>query len=203
MILLSTTYLGNIQYYSKLASGQKIVLEAHENYQKQSYRNRCDIMAANGVISLTVPVLKGVADKTPIRDVRIDHRGAWQKGHWRSLMSAYASSPFYEFYADDLAPIYERRYEFLWDFNMDAQATVLKILKLQPDISISDDYIADSGENQDFRTSISPKPRLMRDDPAFRPQEYAQVFDDRYGFVPNLSIIDLICSEGPAWRGCL
>lgn len=198
MLILSTAYLGNIQYYSKLIrTGEQVVIEQHENYQKQSFRTRCDILAANGVITLTIPVLKTSGEKTPIRDTRIDYSKAWQHQHWISIVSAYQGSPYFDFYRDDFEPFYQKRYDFLWDFNEALQRTVLGLLEIDPAIEYSDEYICPAEGDGDFRNALSPKPRLNLPDPDFRAEPYYQVFSEKYGFIPNLSIIDLIFCEGP------
>ena len=122
MNLLSTTYFGPVQWYQKLNSGDITLIEAHENYCKQTYRNRCVIATANGTQSLTVPVERPTnvdLNRCPVRDIRISDHGRWRQLHWNALQSAYSESPFFEYYADELHPFFESRYDFLFDFNME------------------------------------------------------------------------------------
>lgn len=198
MLILSTAYLGNIQYYTKLLqTATPVVIEQHEHFVKQSYRNRCDILCANGTVSLTVPVYKSSGEKTLIRDVRIDYSKSWQHQHWNSIHSAYKGSPYFDYFGELFEPFYRKRIDFLWDFNRAMQQVALELLGIRPDFRYSDDYLRPGTNDQDLRHSLSPKPRLHRPDAAFRPAPYYQVFSERYDFVPNLSIIDLIFCEGP------
>lgn len=196
MTLLSTAYLGNIQYYSKLLGAEQVVIEQWENYQKQSFRNRCLIMTAGGVATLSIPVLKTSGEKTAIRDVRIDYSKAWQHQHWYSITSAYRNSPYFEHFEDEFAPFYRKRCDFLWDFNAAIQDTVCRLLGVRPRIEYSSEYIVAGEGDSDFRTSISPKTRLRSDDEDFLPAPYYQVFSDRFDFTANLSIIDMLFCEG-------
>jgi len=195
MILLSTAYYGNIRYYTKFFQDQPVVIEAHENYQKQSYRNRCRILTANGLADLTVPVVKDSGNKIPIKDVRIDYSKPWRHQHWYSIMSAYKNSAYYDYYYDIFEPLYSERFEFLWDLNEVIREKIFNLLKIKFEIKYSEDFYGDV-EN-DFRNSISPKKKYNVVDKNFQLVEYYQVFSDKYDFFPDLSIIDLIFCEGP------
>ena len=131
--LLSTAYLAPIEYYVVLANSERILLEQHEYYQKQSYRNRCRIATANGIMDLSIPV--DSAGKTPIRDLRISDHNNWQTHHWRSIETAYNSSPFFEYYADDFRPFFEKKWLFLWDFNLALFNKTLELLDIETKIS--------------------------------------------------------------------
>jgi len=196
-VLLSTTYLGPVQYFSKFLQFDEIWLETHENYSKQTYRNRCNIYSANGKLALTIPVLKGDDHKTLITDLRIDYNKNWQKLHWKGIESAYRSSPFFEFYIDELSGFYSKKFVFLFDFNMEILKTVLHILDVNPEIKFTDKfYLPAESFIKDMRSTITPK-RSIRSDKSFQPVQYKQVFEEKYGFIPNLSIIDLIFNMGP------
>ncbi|MCD7962780.1 MAG: WbqC family protein [Rikenellaceae bacterium] len=195
MILLSTAYYGNIRYYTKFFQDQPVVIEAHENYQKQSYRNRCRILTANGLADLTVPVVKDSGNKIPIKDVRIDYSKPWRHQHWYSIMSAYKNSAYYDYYYDIFEPLYSERFEFLWDLNEVIREKIFNLLKIKFEIKYSEDFYGDV-EN-DFRNSISPQKKYNVVDKNFQLVEYYQVFSDKYDFFPDLSIIDLIFCEGP------
>ena len=195
--LLSLAYLGPVQYFTKFLLYEAIWLEAAENYQKQSYRNRCNILSANGQMALTIPVTKD-KPKVKTRDIRIDNTLEWQKNHWTSIESAYSSSPFFEFLADDFAPFYSRKYHFLMDFILGLQQVVLEILDIDVPVQCTREYVKLPGSlTDDLRDCIHPKKRMQRADPDFHPAWYHQVFREKYGFVPNLSIMDLLCNEGP------
>ena len=118
-ILLSAAYLAPVEYYTILANSKEILLEGHEYYQKQTYRSRCKISTANGTMDLSIPVDK--SGKQLIRDIRISAHNDWQTHHWRSIESAYSSSPFFEYYSDDIQPFFEKKWVFLWDFNLEIQ----------------------------------------------------------------------------------
>ena len=144
MNLLSTTYFGPVQWYQKLNSGDVTLIEAYENYCKQTYRNRCVIATANGIQALTVPVERpenGDLNRCPIRDIRISDHGRWRQLHWNALQSAYSESPFFEYYADDLHPFFERRYDYLFDFNMEICHKVCELLDVRPELRLTDQYV--------------------------------------------------------------
>lgn len=216
--LLSTTYFGPIQWYQKLNRYDHCVIEQFDNFQKQTYRNRCRIATANGSQVLTVPVER-TEGKCLMRDVRISDHGAWRHLHWNALQSAYGESPFFEFYADDLHPFFERRWTFLLDFNMDITNKLCELLDIHPRLSLTTNYIPSmSGEEEksfgkeektpvedeksleemepfiDFREAIHPKHPLP--DADFAPRPYYQQHAPRNGFQPNLSILDLLFNEG-------
>ena len=200
-VLLSSAYLAPIQYFSKLISYQQIYIEYCESYLKQSYRNRTVILAANGPLQLSIPVADGPRAKGPIRDLKLSYDQPWQLMHWRGISSAYNSSPFFEYYADDLAAFFhEKKWRYLFDFNIDIQNTILKAVNLNIDIKPTIEYCP-QGEvpktTDDFRYAIHPKLQKQESDPHFFPVPYTQVFNEKWGFVPNLSILDLLFSEGP------
>lgn len=196
-VLLSPAYLAPVQYYTKFLCYEKILIEKEENYQKQSYRNRCNILSANGILPLTIPVIKD-QPKTKTRDIRIDYSLDWQKNHWVSIESAYSSSPFFEFFQDEFYKFYDTQYKYLLDFDLKIQDYILDQLELAPTIELTEDFYAEPDESiDDYRDSIHPKPRMQKEDSLFRPEFYYQVFYEKYGFVKSLSIIDLLFNEGP------
>ena len=263
--LLSTTYFGPVQWYQKL-NRHRCIIEQHDNFVKQTYRNRCVIASANGPQTLTVPIERYDGMKCAMRDIRISDHGNWRHLHWQALVSAYGETPFFEYYADDIRPFFEeRRWKYLLDFNLDITHTLCSLLDVRPDLTLSDHYIdadeticggggldgaveglngaaeslggangldgaaesfggADKGLDGavkslggavkglngaaeslgsssscslfvDYRDAIRPKHPLP--DAEFEARPYYQVRAQRHGFLPNLSVLDLLFNEGP------
>lgn len=195
--LLSTAYLPSAQYCSKFLIFEKVFIEKQESYQKQSFRNRCYIYGANGRQCLVIPVIKNHAEKTPISRVEIDYQSNWQKIHLKSIESAYRLSAFYEYYIDDFKDFYAEETRLLFDWNLLLLKTVLKLLGIQQEPLATETWEKIPDNRIDFRQIIHPKDRLAKPDRDFNPLPYQQVFQDRYGFIANLSIIDLLFNEGP------
>lgn len=190
---LSMAYLAPVEYYMLLSDAEEILLEQHDFFVKQTYRNRCTIATANGVMDLIVPVEKPASNKALIKDIRISDHGNWRINHWKAIMSAYQSSPFFEYYADDLVDCYAKQWDFLWDFNMALQSKLLNLLDIDPEIQLTNQYLSDYGSGyMDLRELIHPKKESVISD--FQP--YYQVFLQKYGFQKNLSIIDLLFNMG-------
>jgi len=202
-ILLSTAYFGPIRYFSKLITYPEVYIEQNENFIKQTYRNRAVILGANGPISLIVPVEKGREQKIKIKDLRIAYDDEWQRNHWRTIFSAYNSSPFFEYYADDLEPFFRKKYEFLFDFNQQITEAILEILEIQVDLKLTKDFEQIPANCLNFREKINPKAHRNTDDPSFVAQPYTQVFSEKFGFVSDLSILDLLFNEGPSAHSVL
>ncbi len=196
-ILLSTAFFPPVQYVSKLVLFEQVFIEQFENFTKQTYRNRCVISAANGPVSLIVPVVKGRNKKTGIRDLRISYDTEWQRNHWRTLFSAYNSSPFFEFYQDDIRPFFETRTKFLFDYNRAILETIGGLLEVENRPHLTTGFEEVPADTLNFREVLSPKAQKVQPDPHFYPVKYTQVFHDRFGFMPNLSILDLLFNEGP------
>ncbi len=192
-VFLSTAYLAPIQYYTKLFAADQVWLEACDNYIKQTYRNRCTIAAANGPLTLSIPIVKPDTHKCLTRDIQISDHGNWRHLHWNAISSAYNSSPYFEYYVDEFAPFYEGKHTYLTDFNEELRELICSLLDITPVISKTTAY-AEPFEN-DYRSIIHPK--HVDADPQFNPQPYYQVFKEKFGFIPNLSIIDLLFNKGP------
>ncbi len=193
--LLSTAYLGPVQYFQKLAAYPNVIIEHHEHFVKQTYRSRCDIYSPNGILTLSIPLEKR-NKRQAVNEVKISYEYDWQKLHWRSLESCYRRSPFFEYFEDDLRPFYENRKEvFLIDFNEAIQQEILSLLKLKTTYSFSAEFHKTYEGADDFRTLISPK-ESSASDPAFVSKPYNQVFETRHGFIPNLSVVDVLFNEG-------
>ena len=200
--ILSPLYFPPVQWFQKLHRYGKCIIDTGEHFVKQTYRNRCLIATANGVQALTVPTERPEGVKQAMNNTRISEHGDWRHLHWQALVSAYGESPFFCYYADDLQPFFEKRYNSLADFNIDIITTLCTLLDVRPNISISPTYVdakalADD-TNQgiaDFREAIRPKHPLP--DAQFMPRPYYQVYATRHGFLPNMSVIDLLFNEGP------
>lgn len=192
-VYISIAYLGPVQQYVKLYQYPDVYIETAENYIKQSYRNRCNIAGANGVLPLSVPIVKPDTLKCLTKDIRISDHGNWRHLHWNALVSAYNMSPFFEYYEEDFAPFYEKKYKYLFDFNEELRRLLCELLDIQPIIHYTDHY--KTGVVNDFREIIRPKHPGV--DSFFNPQPYYQVFGERHGFLSNLSIVDLLFNMGP------
>jgi hypothetical protein len=196
-VLLTTAYLPPIQYFSKFILNREIWLEQHENYQKQSYRNRCHIYGANGLQSLVIPVTKPDREHCSISEVRTDQEKKWQKNHWKSIESAYRLSPWFEYYADGFSGFYQQKTDLLFEWNLILIRHIAGILQLDVSIFLTGSFTRPENDIADFRYGIHPKDKSAKTDVAFRPLPYPQVFASKFGFLPNLSVIDLIFNEGP------
>ncbi len=194
--VLSTAYMGPVQYFTKFILYSKIYIEQHETYLKQSYRNRCYIYGPNGKMTLIIPVKKPY-NNTRIKDILIDYDTHWQRIHWNALVSAYSSSPFFEFYEDDLKGFYTGKEKTLLDFNRKILQLLLGFLDIDTEINLTGSFQRKYLHEKDFRLSINPKKRLAVKDNRFIPWKYNQVFFEKHGFIPDLSIIDLLFNEGP------
>lgn len=198
--LFSTAYFAPIQYFAHMRRSSNPIIESCEHFIKQTYRNRCIIATANGQMPLSLPIDKTNSEKTSIRDVKLSDHGNWQHMHWNSIESAYNSSPFFEYYADDLHPFFVKKPGFLFDFNEEIRTKISELLDIPGDVSFTQEYIKE-GETpegwQDFRNTIHPKKIQSEVDPIFIAKPYYQVFDHKFGFQPNLSILDLLFNMGP------
>lgn len=195
MILLTEIqYNPPVQYFWHAFRSDSLLLEAQENYIKQSYRNRCHILTAQGVQMLSVPVLRGGSKhKTHITEIEIDYSQKWCNVHWRTLQAAYGRAPYFEFYSDYIREVYARQPKFLFDLNVDLLRLYLNLLKLDKPVGFTDVYQTEvSGKVLDLRNRIHPK--IYSDNLHIKP--YKQVFGKH--FAPELSIIDLLFTQGPA-----
>jgi len=187
-------YLPPVSYFSALtAQNYEFLIEKEEHFPKQTFRNRARVYSPNGPLDLFLPVIKGSKYHTKMKDVKISYDFKWQRLHWLSLESCYRNSPYFEFYEDELAPFYEKKYEFLFDFNLEMLQWILKQMKKSPEIGFTAEYIKEVAPDLDFRSKIQFKtPELL-----VPVKPYSQVFGDRHGFLPNMSIVDLLFNQGP------
>ena len=191
-VLLSTTYFGPIQWYQKLYRADEAWIEQHEHFVKQTYRSRCIIATTQGTQTLTVPVERDLLNSQSIKDIRISDHGNWRHLHWNALQSAYGESPFFEYYEDDLRPFFEKRWTFLFDFNEAIREKLCELLDICPVVRFTEKYVSDHAS--DYREAINPKHPAP--DPDFQPRRYYQVYEAKHGFLPNLSIVDLLFNMG-------
>jgi len=192
-IVLATAFFPPISYLKSIIASENVLIELYENYQKQSYRNRCKIYAANGQLSIVIPVEQATIKKINIKDVRIDYKTSWQKQHLKSIESAYRTSPFYEFLIDDFSVFFTKKFIFLHDLNTEILRAILEILEVKKNITYTSAYEYNYIEKLDYRTIYHPK-HLTDYENLMKP--YPQVFDHKYGFIPNLSCIDLLFNLG-------
>ena len=192
--LLQTTYFGPVQWYQKLNRYDHCLIEQYDSYQKQTFRNRCVIASANGVQALTVPV-EHSDDKMLTKDLRVSDHNQWRRIHWNALQSAYSESPFFEYYADDIRPFFEKKYAYLIDFNEEIRQKICELIDIHPDVEYTQAFTANNSPIKDFREVIHAK--HPQPDADFEPKSYWQVFQHKHGFLPNLSILDLLFCTGP------
>ena len=193
-VLLSTAYLAPVEYYLQMCNHHQVVVEVCCNYVKQTYRNRCVIASATGRQTLSIPVVKPDSVKCLTKDILIAEHGNWRHTHWNAIVSAYNSTPFFEYYEDDFRRFYEKPAGFLFDFNEELRELVCSLLDISPKISYSTEYIFSPQQDVlDLRETIHPKKEPVMQN--FRP--YYQVFEAKYGFQANFSIIDLLFNMGP------
>ena len=195
-VLLSTAYFAPVHFYTRFLHHSTVYLEQFENFTKQTYRNRCVISGGNGLISLVVPVVKGRGPKILIRDLQISYDTEWQRNHWQTIVSAYNSSPYFEYYEDELLPFFQNKEKFLLDYNLRIHETICDFLEIANHLVLTDDFEKVPAGTLNLREAISPKNKKPAD-PVYQPQNYTQVFNEKFDFLPDLSILDLLFNEGP------
>jgi len=207
-ILLSLSYLGPLQLYCRYFETAKIIIEQNDTYQKQSYRNRCDIYGANGRLSLSIPVKHERGRRLKVKETKIDYATDWRRLHWKGIESAYKSSPYFEYYRDIFEPYYRKEFIYLVDFckRLNDEILILLNYPIRPEFTQEFIFPGQIENGFDYRDLIHPKMSLVADE-GFRVIEYTQVFSQAHGFIPNLSILDLIFNIGPEsgkyLRSCL
>ena len=192
MALFIPTYFAPISQYSEIINTDEVLFEVHDNFQKQSFRNRCYIFNTNGKQLLNIPVKHpNSSSRKQTKDTLVENATHWQDQHFKSLKTAYRNSPFFEFYVDDLAHIFEKKYTYLQDINIDTFLFVSEALQISSNFKKTSSY-TEVLESNDFRNlaAIKTQPKNLV-------KPYIQMFDDKHGFLPNLSILDLLFMEGP------
>ncbi|MBC7848029.1 MAG: WbqC family protein [Flavobacterium sp.] len=190
--LLLPTYFPSISHFVAMAQSEKIVFEMEDNFQKQTNRNRTYIYSPNGIQLLNIPVKHATQTHQKTKDVKIETDFDWQKKHFKSLEAAFRSSPFFEYFEDDIRPIFEKKHVFLMDLNFEAMQIVAKCLRMKFEYNTTTEYFGEVDTNTilDFRTLADGK----KDTSQF--ETYTQVFEEKHGFLNNLSILDLLFNEG-------
>jgi hypothetical protein len=191
-VILPCAYLPPVEYFTYFTDCCHTVIEVHEHYKKQTYRNRCEIVSASGKLALSVPVIKTGGNHTRVKDLVISYQQKWQRVHWGAISAAYSSSPFFVHYRDLIQPYYEKQIKYLIDLNLGLTDTLLACSGLNGSYELTRHYEAEPPDTQDLRLRMSPKKEMKKDFPS-----YQQVFASNVGFIPNMSMIDLLFNLGP------
>jgi hypothetical protein len=186
-VLLPIAYLGPISYFAIILKAEEVHIESKEHFVKQSVRNRCSILGANGKQTLTIPKQRKSSDKTIIEEIHISNKDKWQKLHWQSIVSAYNSSPFFDYYKDELEYFYNSTFINLFDFNLNLTHKILQLLQEEREMKITTEFQANFSGN-DFRNHTFNTEKENK---------YEQVFNEKHNFIPHLSILDLLFNLGP------
>lgn len=196
-ICLQSEYLAPVSHYIFAFHADKILIEAQEHYVKQSYRNRCEIASANGIMPLTIPIEKATIRKPCLKDMRISDHGNWRHLHWNAIRSSYNSSAYFEYYQDDFRPLYEKKFDFLLDFNEAAREIVFQCLDLDKTVELTSAFHKELESSiQDLRPFAEPQKEIELKTKVHL-ESYYQVFQNKFGFQSDLSIIDLLFNMGP------
>ena len=187
--LLHPSYFPSISHFTVMAQSDKIVFEMEDNFQKQTNRNRMNIYSPNGLQLLNIPIKHSKNAHQKTKDIQLETAFDWQKQHFKSLEAAYRSSPFFEFFEDDIRPVFEKKHTFLMDLNLQTLEIVSKCLGLKFDFRNSEEYFRNPTQT-DFRALVDGKKDTFKSEP------YPQVFEEKFGFINNLSILDLLFNEG-------
>lgn len=196
-VLLVTSYWPNLHYFFYVLNASIINIEQFDNYSKQSYRNRTQILSANGILNLSIPIKKNKSEKV-INSIEISYKEDWQKNHWRAITSAYKNSPYFDFFEEDLKVFYSNKYNLLIDYNTDQLKFIVKVLKQKKNIQLTKQYESNPDSVIDLRTIIHPKHSYSSDKLLANKldQSYYQTFENKISFTPNLSILDLLFNKG-------
>jgi len=189
--ILHPTYFPSISAFIAIAKAESLLFETCDNYQKQTYRNRTYIYGANGKLALNIPITHSHKNRQLYRDVKIVNDNYWQSQHWKSLQSAYRTSPYFEFYEDELAPLFHKKYNYIMDFNFECLDKVFECLQIETSYTKTINYNSEITDGKDLRYLAN-----VRKEKPITFSSYTQVFESKYGFINNLSILDLLFNEG-------
>ena len=189
--LIHPTYLPNIAHVSAMVQADEVIFEMDDNYQKQTYRNRAYIYGANGKLQLSIPIIHSQNERQKYRDIKIHNAENWQAVHWKSLETAYRTSPFFEFYEDEFQPLFTTKANYLLDFNLKCLDIIFDCLQLEIKSSKTEVYQKTVTDKTDFRYLAN-----ARKEPTFHFDSYTQVFHEKHGYLSNLSVLDLLFNEG-------
>lgn len=192
-LLLPVAYLPPVHYFAVMMQAGEVWIEQHETYPKQTFRNRCEIYSANGKLALSIPVNKVYGNHTQTKDVLLSAHQDWQAMHWRAIRSAYANSPYFLYYKDDIEPFFSKKFHRLLDFDLGLIRLLMDLTGIKKDIHLTKNYHANPPQQLDLRDGIHPKKPFTR----FPPPRYHQTFEEKFGFIPGLSMIDLLFNMGP------
>jgi hypothetical protein len=190
-ILIHPTYFTSIAQFIAIAKAEQVTFEMEDNFQKQTYRNRCYIYAANGKLQLSIPVIFSQKNRQKYSDIKIDNTYKWQDNHWKSLESAYRTSPFFEFYEDELKPLFTEPAESLLEFNLNCFQVICDCLQIEVTTAKTEVYIKEPTHLLDYRHLANARKETPKE-----VEKYTQVFSNKHGFINNLSILDLLFNEG-------
>ena len=196
-VLLVTSYWPNLHYFFYVLNASIIHIEQFDNYSKQSYRNRTQILSSNGILNLSIPIKKNKSEKV-VNSIEISYKEDWQKNHWRAITSAYKNSPYFDFFEEDLKVFYSNKYNLLIDYNIEQLKFIVKVLKQKKNIQLTKQYESNPESVIDLRTIIHPKQSYLSDKLVANKldQSYYQTFENKISFTPNLSILDLLFNKG-------
>ena len=191
-VLLHPTYFPSISHWIGIVKAHEVIFEVNDTYQKQTYRNRAYIYSANGKLSLSVPVIYSQKNRQLYKDIKIHNEEKWQSLHWKSLLSAYSTSPFFEYYQDEIAPLFHSNQKYLLEFNFKCLETIFECLQLELEYNTTQLFEKEPKNLKDLRYLAN-----VRKEKNYKFSEYTQVFSNKHGFISNLSILDLLFNEGP------
>jgi hypothetical protein len=196
-VILTTAYFPPIQYFSEIINSENIYIETNENYSRQSYRNRCHILSCNGILPLSIPIIRQTNGENNISQIKIDYSTDWQRLHINAIISAYGKSPFFEYYSETIINNIKQKNELLIELNNNIVLSIFEILKIKNKLNKTERFIKEyTKETRDLRYTIHPK-KSMSEDTVLLNNKYIQTFSDRFSFIPNLSVLDLIFNVGP------
>jgi len=197
-LLIESQYIGSIPYWACLLAYEEIYFDAHEHFVKASYRNRCNIATPDGLLSLSAPLKRGRGQRRKMKEVRLFEEENWRIKHWNSLCSAYRRSPYFEYFEDLMEPFFRNRTNYLLEWNMTFMKMISEMLKVKLQWSFTERYIGSGSEGfDDLRSNFLPSVKRNKLPEGYKNVPYHQVFQDRTGFFPDISVLDMLFNEGP------